>query len=391
MVTGQLRISIWVAARSLAIAAVASFLPASTVAQQSESGGTGLSLVGDKALRVEEIRVLPSADAVIAVGWSAQGDLLASSSGFGSLVTIWTAASGTRLSSFKRNSSPYFGRGITFLANDKELLTARNFSKDDQNVAFSLWDVQTGALLHNIDGPLRDGPSRYNNPQDFAASADGRIIASITHQLGDAVTVYSDGNWAAPRRLSINNPPAPAQHLLEDTALSVALSRDGRYLAVGRVSGTVLLFDLGDSSAPTRMIEVYDSPFVVGALAFSPNGKYLATGLGLRADGLKRETESDAQALENAPIKIWRVVDCSLLKSYPDREIADVGQLSWSADDRFLAVAAQGVRIIAPTYSNLDDAAIKFEEPVMSVSFAPQGLELAVATGSSVRIFNVHP
>jgi WD40 repeat protein len=229
----------------------------------------------------------------------------------------------------------------------------------------------------------------------------------MTGLLDDAVTLYSTEDWRVLRRISVTEPSAPRivyrslfnpdQHPAQpppDTAMSVAFSHDGKFLAIGRISGTVLIIDLSAASAAPTMIEVYKvgNSSSVCALGFSPDGRFLGTGSGLRSDGLTRETESAEKAQENAPIKIWNMADHTLFASYPDRKVAAITQLSWSADSLFLAAGGdRTVRIFAPTNPTHEASVIKFDAPVLSVSFAPAGRSLAIAAGSAITIFSVRP
>ncbi|SPQ27275.1 545119d8-e391-4d74-8e0b-e75eb370e885 [Thermothielavioides terrestris] len=69
-------------------------------------------------------------------------------------------------------------------------------------------------------------------------------------------------------------------------ATCLALSRDGRYLAVGETgyAPRVLIFSLQDASSDTPLVSISEHSFGVRAVAWSPDTKYLAS-LGAANDG----------------------------------------------------------------------------------------------------------
>ncbi|KND94407.1 Mitogen-activated protein kinase-binding protein 1 [Tolypocladium ophioglossoides CBS 100239] len=69
-------------------------------------------------------------------------------------------------------------------------------------------------------------------------------------------------------------------------ATCLALSRDGKYLAVGETgyAPRVLIFSLQDASSDTPLVSISEHTFGVNAVAWSPDSKYLAS-LGAANDG----------------------------------------------------------------------------------------------------------
>ncbi|KAI0011674.1 WD domain-containing protein [Xylariaceae sp. FL0662B] len=69
-------------------------------------------------------------------------------------------------------------------------------------------------------------------------------------------------------------------------ATCLALSREGRFLAVGETgyAPRVLIFNLEDSSSDTPLVSISEHAFGVNAIAWSPDSKYLAS-LGSANDG----------------------------------------------------------------------------------------------------------
>ncbi|KAL2149669.1 hypothetical protein VTH82DRAFT_8321 [Thermothelomyces myriococcoides] len=85
------------------------------------------------------------------------------------------------------------------------------------------------------------------------------------------------------------DPPTPKTWTSRErikTATCLALSRDGRYLAVGETgyAPRVLIFNLQDASSDVPLVSISEHTFGVKAVAWSPDTKYLAT-LGAANDG----------------------------------------------------------------------------------------------------------
>jgi WD40 repeat protein len=348
-------------------------------------------LAADIALQIEKLRVLESADYVTGIGWSPDGRLLATYSDNGASISLWSAAGG-RLKLLDRHGGygPNYSTSIGFLDGGRQLLTpeANNRSGGGGRLAFALWDVDSGRIVRNIEGPAPDESGRFNHVWDYVVSADGKLVAFLTGQANDPVTVYATREWTTLLRIPVVGPNSPV-----DTAMALALSPDGKLLAIGLISGKVALVDLNHPQESPRTIVVYPSKFLlsVDALAFSPDGRSLATGSSGRMgrDAWKNDTAD--QALKLAPIKVWSMADTELLASYPGGAMAPIRQLSWSGDGRFLAVAASDrtAKIVTPADPSAPITAIPFDAPVFSVNFAPEGNSLAVAAGTSVTIFGV--
>lgn len=66
----------------------------------------------------------------------------------------------------------------------------------------------------------------------------------------------------------------PIAKLGDGTVHSVTYSPDGKYLAVGYISGRIKILNAKD----LEEIQVIDSNWPISSVAYSPDGKYLASG-----------------------------------------------------------------------------------------------------------------
>ncbi|ROP41983.1 PD40 domain-containing protein [Saccharothrix texasensis] len=215
------------------------------------------------------------------------------------------------------------------------------------------------------------------NINQLAITADGRTVASI-----GADSTVRLWNLADPHHPVPLAEPLP----LPDIGWAVAFSPDGRVLATTD-SESARLWDVSDPTRPAALAPLDGHDDAVFTTAFSPDGRVLATG------GLDRT------------VRLWDVADPTRpsLIGEPLTQDGGVAAMAFSPDGRTL-VTAQGpvqnsrdqtVRLwnvadpahVAPSSTPLVTGHVN---PVLSLAFTPDGRTLATGSAdSTTRLWNV--
>jgi WD40 repeat protein len=242
-----------------------------------------------------------------------------------------------------------------------------------------VWDVQNaGAAIRPLEGRSYDWSpvTRFSPDGQLIAAAGGRSVRLWDAATGRLVRELSPGD--------------------KGQVTSIAFSpTDNRLLAVGFGGEAdvsyVALLDIDAGAELARLVDAYTGD--VGALAFSPNGKYLVAGFGTKLYLTPANSPN--------PLNVWDVAARRLIR----RLSGHTGyclSLDFSRDGTFLASGSRdGTAIIwstetwkaQQTLQNADHGSrYSAYGPGMveDVAFSPDGKTLALASREgSVQIWDV--
>ncbi len=203
------------------------------------------------------------ADYVMDVAFSPDGETLASTSWDGSII-LWDVTDGYRIDQFYPEGNARLN--VVFTA-DGSRLVASGWTVID------VWDVQTGEVVDSIPDLEEDISQILFNPErsELLVLPDGATIR-----------FFNSTDWSRTRDLAG----------FSVVPFDVAISADGRAIAVGQIDDNVALWDV---TRGTRTILKGHSDWVRG-VAFSPDGGLMASA---SDDGTVRTWDVASASLQN--------------------------------------------------------------------------------------------
>ena len=205
----------------------------------------------------------------------------------------------------------------------------------------------------------------------ISTSDTGEDRAVIARLTADGKTFVSAGEdalvWDAQtgKQLDdLNLGEARAIHVM-----SLDVSSDGKYAVTGEATVDFENAALVWSIETRELVATLKHEFGVSAVAFSPNGKLLAT------------------ASVNAKARIWRIADQQLLQTIEEDEVSSVDQIAWLPNGKTLALVSDGtIRFWGQKGSlqvNSEPSGKERpdEEPAVEISAAPMTAKELATTG----------
>jgi WD40 repeat protein len=324
-------------------------------------------------------------DSPSGVVWSSDGGKLAAFTKFGNLVTIWSD-DGKVLQELPRpGTTAPVGQVLAFVAGSHELVAPPANGKPE-DIAFSVFDVDSGALVRDVVGP-HAGESRHVNQATLLVASSDQSILAVGYAGVQPITLLSTNDWTPIAALP-DRPKNPV-----DVATRAAFSSDGKRLAVGAVSGVVLIYDVPSLRVVQRITAFHypDDPGVIEWLAFNRDASLIAVGNGDFGSRTRLPNGEIRDVFPKELVRVFRTVDGA-------RSVSDAEQLSsrvqggaWGNSGIIAFVAANTLHLWDPSRSADPGSSMKLERGSVDLAFSPDGTRLAVPNGHYITIFSVAP
>jgi WD40 repeat protein len=325
----------------------------------------------------DELRVISSKYPVAAVTWSPSGRNLLTSDLMNSTVQLWDVATGALLHEARKKAGGTTPVSL-FTPDGRYIVTASVIrTRMDSQTTVSVLDANTLAVLKNIDGPYHDR-GHSNAAAAIALNRDGRLFA-VAHVGGprdNAISIYDTVDWALKKVL---DPPLQGK-----SVTSMVFDPRGNRLAVATLQGGVEIWDV---DAGKRVVEFQAHYGYVNDLAYSPDGKMLATAASVANDGPDSEKNKLHHSGDSELIRVWNADSRVLIRSYVG-PFATVQDVSFSHDGRYLLTVCEdhAIRIWDPNSPNLVESINLGRAFPFAAAFSPDETSLAFTIGSTVKI-----
>jgi WD40 repeat protein len=314
--------------------------------------------------------------------------MLAAYSDWSDLITIWDAHGAIVQQIHRQGDHFLIGNPLAFVAHDSEI-AARPVKMSAADVVVSVFDIRTGAVVHELPSQQPGQPAEVQSALALASSPDGSLLA-LAFGGGEAepVALYDTESWSKLADI----PNRDQLQSIRDQAKAVAFSRNRRYLAIGTGGGYILIYDVHERRVAQRFAAFsaeQELSCCISAVSFNADATEVAVSTGLRP-GSVNGPQGLKPFAPKAPVRVIRVADGTTIASYPD-PLFPAYAMSWSPDGKVIGFIIGDKLYVWEPSAPTRHQTISIRSGGVSLAFAPDSKKLAVANGYYVTVFDVCP
>lgn len=261
------------------------------------------------------IKTISSSYKISSLRFSPDGATLAVGYEISTAVDLWRTANWTKKYTLQSsNDLGTFETSLSFSPVNSHYIAIGNGAK------VRVWDTSNGKLIRAIE-PIVGGPTL--GLYRVSWSKDGKILATA---LKNKISLWDSASWTLVRAIEV---PASIS--------SLNFSSDNQQFAVGCYDFTVKLFDTA-SGKPTRLLQKGLGSGFIGVntvVVFSPNGILAAPAPIPAARKTVKHDLARALAKQNQPIRLWDSRRGTLIRTFKGQPI--VRAIAFSPDGRTMA------------------------------------------------------
>jgi len=337
----------------------------------AESGARGYQA----APQLKLLRTLKSDYIINRLAWHPDNQTLAVGQVLNKQVTIWDVESGKAFRTIDQEIGGV--DAIAYSPDGRYLSVGRNFVQIGKpNV--NIYDAASGRLLRNFVPPRVTNKGGTNAARVFAFSPDSRYLVAQGYGGGATCVVYeiSIGTIATTLYPSTK---------VTDIVQSLAWSPNGHWVAVGRTSGTLEIWNTKEWKLEKQLTAAR----FIGALAFSADSSQLAVASFVRgATSQVRAPTQDSILPDQNDIAILATSNFEPIKHVTLYTETRPSSLTYTGHKKDLLSGGMAVKLFEYDKNRIINL---MEHPkqgnVFRPSLSPDGKYLAVASGKEVKIW----
>lgn len=352
--------------------AIAAFFVLIAAAPAAESGARGYQA----APQLKLLRTLKSDYIINRLAWHPDNKTLAVGQVLNKRVTIWDTKAGQVVHLIDRETG---GVGaLRYNPDGRYLAVGRigtRLTSDHAHV--HIYNASTGALIHRFVPPIAN-KGDANDVNDLALSPDSSLLAVRGYGGGATGVVYNLSTGAVVTTL------APSTKKT-DAIQSLAWSPNGHWVAVGRTSGTLEIWNTKEWKLEKQLTAAR----FIGALAFSSDSSQLAVASFVRgATSQVRALTQDSILPDHNDIVILAASNFEPIKHITLYTETRPSSLAYTGHKKDLLSGGMAVKLFEYDKNRITNL---MEHPkqgnVFRPSLSPDGKYLAVASGKEVKIW----